>query len=103
MKVKDTPEVAPPRPAAQQPSQIAQVISLPVARAPDTVSSADSTAVRELARTSQAAMAQGREARLQELTAAVRQGTYWPSPQQVASRLLDDSEVTASLLAMMRR
>ncbi len=43
-----------------------------------------------------------RTARLQQLTNAVRDGTYKPDPQQVAESILDDAEIDARMQALLR-
>ncbi len=51
----------------------------------------------------QVAAAQGREARIAALVQAVRDGTYTPDPQQVASRILETAELEAELRALFSR
>ncbi|MFT3709076.1 MAG: flagellar biosynthesis anti-sigma factor FlgM [Archangium sp.] len=48
-----------------------------------------------------AAVAASRNDRVQEIVAAVRSGQYYPSPQQIAQKLVSEAEVEARLRAMM--
>jgi negative regulator of flagellin synthesis FlgM len=54
-------------------------------------------AVGEAARSTNSA---GREAKLQAIEAAVKQGTYRPDPQRIAQEILNDAELAARLQAM---
>ena len=48
-----------------------------------------------------ASVASSRSARVQEIVAAVRSGQYYPSPQQIAQRLVSEAEIDARIRAMM--
>lgn len=48
-----------------------------------------------------AAVAASRNDRVQEIVAAVRSGQYYPSPQQIAQKLVSEAEVEARLRAML--
>jgi anti-sigma28 factor (negative regulator of flagellin synthesis) len=61
-------------------------------------SSHDPSAAVDAAR---AAVAASRNDRVQEIVAAVRSGQYYPSPQQIAQKLVSEAEVEARLRAMM--
>ena len=45
----------------------------------------------------------GREARVQEVINAVKNGQYYPSPQQIAQQLVSEAEVDAHLQAMLAK
>jgi anti-sigma28 factor (negative regulator of flagellin synthesis) len=49
------------------------------------------------------AIAASRSARVQEIVSAVRSGQYYPSPQQIAQRLVSEAEVEARLRAMLAK
>jgi len=48
-----------------------------------------------------ASIASTRSARVQEIVSAVRSGQYYPSPQQIAQKLVSEAEVEARLRAML--
>lgn len=48
-----------------------------------------------------AAVAASRNDRVQEIVAAVRSGQYYPSPQQIAQKLVSEAEVEARLRALL--
>ncbi|MFO0599124.1 MAG: flagellar biosynthesis anti-sigma factor FlgM [Myxococcaceae bacterium] len=50
-----------------------------------------------------ASVAAGRADRVQEIVAAVRSGQYYPSPQQIAQKLVSEAEVEARLRALMAK
>jgi hypothetical protein len=52
--------------------------------------------------TSKASLAGGRAARLQDLEAQVRAGTYHPDPSRVADEILQDAEIDARLQALIK-
>lgn len=60
-------------------------------------SAADSGAVEA----AKAAVAASRNDRVQEIVAAVRSGQYYPSPQQIAQKLVSEAEVEARLRALL--
>ncbi len=44
-----------------------------------------------------------RAARVEEVVAAVRSGQYYPSPQQIAQKLVTEAEVAAQLRALLEQ
>ncbi len=101
MKVTDpTSAVAPavtPRPSSPAP-------------APEPVPSPgpqDKVSLRSLAddraiAAAQAAAANGRFAKVQEVINAVKSGQYLPSPQQIAQQMVSDAEVTTHVRALLK-
>jgi anti-sigma28 factor (negative regulator of flagellin synthesis) len=63
------------------------------------VSTVDSAAI-EAARTS---VSDSRSTRVQEVVNAVRSGQYYPSPQQIAQKLVSEAEVEARLRALLAK
>ena len=51
--------------------------------------------------TARAAVDANRASRVEEVVNAVRSGQYYPSPQQIAQKLVSEAEVEAKLRAMM--
>lgn len=43
----------------------------------------------------------GRTQRVQDIVSAVRSGQYYPSPQQIAQKMVTEAEVAAELRAML--
>lgn len=96
MKLNETLAATTPTAAPK----VAQAEARPAKEVKDKVSvtsSPDSGAV-DAAR---AAVAASRNDRVQEIVAAVRSGQYYPSPQQIAQKLVSEAEVEARLRAMM--
>jgi anti-sigma28 factor (negative regulator of flagellin synthesis) len=61
-----------------------------------------SSAVDEVAlRAAQAAASASRAQRVQEVISAVKNGQYYPSPQQIANQLVSAAEIEAKLRALM--
>lgn len=48
-----------------------------------------------------ASVAASRSARVQEIVSAIRSGQYYPSPQQIAQKLVSEAEIDARIRAMM--
>ncbi len=48
-----------------------------------------------------ASIASSRSARVAEIISAVRSGQYYPSPQQIAQKLVSEAEVEARMRAML--
>jgi len=86
--VADVGRVAPPDPPATAPR--------------DKVTVDNSRDVDLAMATSKASMAGGRAARLQDLEAQVRAGTYHTDPSRVADEILQDAEIDASLQALIK-
>jgi len=86
--VADVGRVAPPDPPATTPR--------------DKVTVDNSRDVDLAMATSKASMAGGRAARLQDLEAQVRAGTYHPDPSRVADEILQDAEIDARLQALIK-
>lgn len=102
MKLTDA-AVAPgtaPR-VAQSSGQSKQLEARPVEDVQDkvSVSTIDSAAV-DAAR---AAVSDSRSSRVQEIINAVRSGQYYPSPQQIAQKLVSEAEVEARLRALLAK
>jgi negative regulator of flagellin synthesis FlgM len=71
--------------------------------ATDRVSTDDSARVAEAVARAAASAGHVRTLKLQAIEAAVRQGTYRPDPQRIASEILDDAELAARLQALFRK
>jgi len=102
MKLSDA-AVAPgtaPR-VAQSTGQTKQLEARPSEDVQDkvTVSTVD-TASLEAAR---ASVSDSRSSRVQEIVNAVRSGQYYPSPQQIAQKLVSEAEVEARLRALLAK
>jgi len=99
MKISDTqppiPVVAtaPAKPVAQVGEQSAG----------DKVSQTQSQQFTQAVAVAQQTQGASRSARLQDLTTAVRNGTYKPDPGQIAEGILDDAEIDARLQAMLQK
>jgi anti-sigma28 factor (negative regulator of flagellin synthesis) len=50
----------------------------------------------------QASLAYGRAARVAQIISAVKNGQYYPSPQQIANQLVAEAEVSARLAVMLK-
>jgi len=98
MKISDTQQTVPIAPAA--PSKAATQGAEPTA---DKVSQDQSEQFAQTVAVAQQAQGSARTARLQQLTDAVRNGTYKPDPGQVAENILDDAEIDARMQAMLQR
>ena len=100
MKISDT---QPPVPVATstpaKPATQAAVAEF----AGDKVSQTQSQQFAQVVAVAQQAQGVARSARLQDLTTAVRNGTYKPDPGQIADSILDDAEVDARLQAMLQK
>jgi anti-sigma28 factor (negative regulator of flagellin synthesis) len=57
---------------------------------------------QEVIQDARAQVAQSRSARLRELKDQVRLGTYKPSPDRIATQMLNEAEVTAMLRLSLR-
>lgn len=102
MKLSDA-AVAPgsaPR-VAQSSGQTKQLEARPSEDVQDkvSVSTIDSAAL-EAAR---ASVSDSRSTRVQEIVNAVRSGQYYPSPQQIAQKLVSEAEVEARLRALLAK
>lgn len=51
--------------------------------------------------TARATVSASRAARVEEIVSAVRSGQYYPSPQQIAQKLVNEAEVEAHLRVLM--
>ncbi|GEJ59178.1 flagellar biosynthesis anti-sigma factor FlgM [Anaeromyxobacter diazotrophicus] len=100
MKVTDTSQIKalspgkPPEPS-RAPSEHGEVA--------DRVTTEESARVAAAIATASQAAGSGRSARLVEIAAAVRQGTYKPDPQQIAQQILDDAELAARLQVIFNK
>jgi len=97
MKISDTPQTVPIGPAT--PTKAAAQGAEPTA---DKVSQDQSQQFAQTIAVAQQTQGTARTARLQQLTNAVRDGTYKPDPQQVADSILDDAEIDARMQALLR-
>lgn len=101
MKVNDSPlSVVPAATArvAQGSGQSEQVEQKPTVKDKVSVSTPATEAAVDAARQSVAA---SRSARVQEIITAVRSGQYYPSPQQIAQKLVSEAEVDARMRVML--
>ena len=69
----------------------------------DRVSTDDTAKVAVAISQASASAGSARAAKLQAIEAAVRQGTYRPDPQRIATQILDDAELAARLQALLKR
>ena len=69
----------------------------------DRVSTDDTAKVSAAISQASASAGSAHAAKLQSLEAAVRQGTYRPDPQRIATQILDDAELAARLQALLKR
>jgi anti-sigma28 factor (negative regulator of flagellin synthesis) len=53
--------------------------------------------------TARAVVDSSRASRVEEVVSAVRSGQYYPSPQQIAQKLVNEAEVEAHLRALMEK
>ncbi len=100
MKVKDASEIrrVDARPAE---SKTTQAGSAPAAS--DKVSTDSSAQVEAAVAAARPAITKNHGMRLEEIAAAVRNGTFKPDPQRIAQKILDDAELTAMLQTMLHR
>jgi negative regulator of flagellin synthesis FlgM len=88
-------EAAGKRPEAERPPAIKPAATVE----PSAVKHRD--AVAAAIEQAQASSSTARSARLQELEAAIRQGTYKPDPQRIAERILESAEIAARVRASL--
>jgi negative regulator of flagellin synthesis FlgM len=74
-----------------------------VERDGDRVSTDDTAKVAVAISQASASAGSARAAKLQAIEAAVRQGTYRPDPQRIATQILDDAELAARLQALLKK
>ena len=96
MKITDTPAVAvaavstraaqTPEP---EPKEVADKVSMGTPQQEATIQGARATVDAT------------RQVRIQEIVSAVRSGQYYPSPQQIAQKLVNEAEVEARVRAML--
>ncbi len=99
MKVTDAKQIG--ALAAGKPQQPAR----PRAGGPegrDRVSTDDSNRVASAVEQASQGAGAARAAKLQDIEAAVRDGTYRPDPQRIAQQILDDAELAARLQALFQ-
>jgi anti-sigma28 factor (negative regulator of flagellin synthesis) len=102
MKINESLPVQVPATTARVASSTAQAETVDKARVADKVS-VPSPQDRSALDAVQSAMASGRSQRVQEIIRAVKSGQYYPSPQQIAQRLVNDAEVEARLRILLSR
>ncbi|SRR6266567_8548068 len=101
MKVKHSSEISPVESGrtAEPKKTAAASQSAP----PERVSTPDTARFAAAVDAARQHLSAGRATRLQDIAAAVKQGTYRPDPNQIAQEILDDAELTASLRGMLTR
>jgi negative regulator of flagellin synthesis FlgM len=100
MKVKSTGEIRPVD--ARRPDEAPRASSAGRASAPpDTVSTAESARLAEAVAAVRSHAGSARTAKLEAIEAAVRQGTFRPDPARIAQQILQDAELSATLLALL--
>jgi|GEM_PF-4123075 anti-sigma28 factor (negative regulator of flagellin synthesis) len=102
MKVQDSPLTVVPAATARVAQGSGQTEQVEQKQVKDkvSVSSPREEAALDAARSS---VASSRSARVQEIISAVRSGQYYPSPQQIAQRLVSEAEVEARIRALMAK
>jgi anti-sigma28 factor (negative regulator of flagellin synthesis) len=98
MKISDTPQAVPIGPTT--PVRAAAVGAEPTS---DKVSQDQSQHFAKTVAVAQQTQVNTRTARLQQLTEAVRNGSYKPDAGQIAENILDDAEIDARMQAMLQR
>jgi anti-sigma28 factor (negative regulator of flagellin synthesis) len=98
MKISDTSQAVPIGPTA--PVRSATVGAEPTA---DKVSADQGQQFAQTVAVAQQTQISSRTARLQQLTEAVRNGTYKPDAGRIAENILDDAEIDARMQAMLQR
>jgi negative regulator of flagellin synthesis FlgM len=102
MKVKSAGEVTPVD--ARRPDEAPKATSAGRASAPpDTVSTAESAKLAAAVAAVRSQAGSARAAKLEAIEAAVRQGTYRPDPARIAEQILQDAELSAALLALLKK
>lgn len=101
MKVKDASEIRRVDVARPAESKTTQAGSAPTAS--DKVSTDSSAQVEAAVAAARPAITKNHGMRLEEIAAAVRNGTFKPDPQRIAQKILDDAELTAMLQKMLHR
>lgn len=102
MKVQESPLSVVPSATtrvAQGSGQAEQVEKKPVEDKVSVSSPAEQAAIDG----ARAAVSSSRASKVQEIVNAVRSGQYYPSPQQIAQRLVSEAEVEARLRALMAK
>ncbi len=102
MKVQDSPLTVVPAATARVAQGSGQTEQVEQKQVKDkvSVSTPREEAALDAARSS---VASSRSARVQEIISAVRSGQYYPSPQQIAQRLVSEAEVEARIRALMAK
>ncbi len=100
MKVQDTPLSVVPAATARVAQSSGQTEQVEEKQVKDkvSVSAPRAEAALEAAR---ASVSSSRTARVQEIINAVQSGQYYPSPSQIAQKLVSEAEVEARMRAMM--
>ncbi len=98
MKISESTQTSPVQPAA--PVKAQQIGAEPTA---DKVSQDQSQQLATTVGVAKQSTGTARTARLQQLTDAVRNGTYKPDPGQIAEGILDDAEIDARMQAMLQK
>ena len=100
MKVTDTSQIKALAPGKVPEPSRSQSDATEVA---DRVSTDESARIAAAIAAATQAAGTGHTAKLAEIEAAVRQGTYRPDPQQIAQQILDEAELAARLQVMFSK
>lgn len=89
------------------PSTASRSTTAPVADEAPSVGPQDKVSLRSLAddraiAAAQAAAGTSRLARVQEVVNAVKSGQYFPSPQQIAQKMVSEAEVNTQIRTLMK-
>jgi negative regulator of flagellin synthesis FlgM len=101
MKVTDASQIRALAPA--KPPEPGRTLASERSDAGDRVSTEDTAKVAEAIAVASGGAGAARAAKLRDIEAAVRQGTYRPDPQRIAQQILDDAELAARLQAMFSK
>src|ERR1700759_3870123 len=103
MKVNGTQEIGPRTPVKTV--RVAPSRSPTSSSSPAELKATDSvqTSLSDVTASARTEAASSRDAQVESIASAVKQGTYvWPTSQQIADRIMDDAVLTAKLQAMLR-
>jgi negative regulator of flagellin synthesis FlgM len=101
MKVKDASEIRRVDVAKPAESKTTRADEAPATS--DKVSTDSSAQVAAATSAARHALSKDHGLRLNEIAAAVKNGTFKPDPQRIAQKILDDAELTAMLQGMLHR
>ncbi len=101
MKVKDASEIR--RVDVAKPAESKSTQAGSASPASDKVSTDSSAQVVAASAATRTALSNNKDLRLEQIAAAVKNGTFKPDPQRIAQKILDDAELTAMLQTMLHR